>query len=90
MNPFIEAQKRNGQIMQTQAQTGTMTPAQTSQNLMANPMNLINEFNRFRQSFTGDPKATVEQMLSSGQISQEQYNNAVMMANQMKGLFGMR
>ena len=67
-----------------------MTPAQTSQNLMANPMNLINEFNRFRQSFTGDPKATVEQMLSSGQISQEQYNNAVMMANQMKGLFGMR
>lgn len=97
MNPFIEAQKRSGQMTPTQDQTRTGTFPQTEinhqqTNSMAgmNPANLINEFNRFRQSFTGDPKATIDQMIRSGQISQQQYNDAVQMANQMKLFMGIK
>lgn len=96
MNPFIEAQKRSGQMMSTQVQTGTEIPTQTGINQATNPMagmnpaNLINKFNRFMQSFNGDPKATVDQMIKNGQISQEQYNYAVQMANQMKMIMGIK
>lgn len=49
-----------------------------------NPMaNMMQEFQKFKQNFHGDPKAQVQQMLSSGQISQEQFNKASQMANQM-------
>ena len=49
-----------------------------------NPMaNMMQEFQKFKQNFQGDPKAQVQQMLSSGQISQEQFNKASQMANQM-------
>ena len=43
--------------------------------------NLVQNFQQFRSQFKGDPRAQVQQMLNSGQISQEQYNNAVQMAN---------
>lgn len=49
-----------------------------------NPMaNMMQEFQKFKQNFRGDPKAQVQQMLSSGQISQEQFNKASQMANQL-------
>jgi len=90
MNPFIEAQKTMGtQQMQANPQTNPQRTVTTNQNLMANPMNLINEVNRFVRSFSGDPKAMVDQMLNSGQITTEQYNQAVQMANSVKGFFGM-
>lgn len=43
--------------------------------------NLIKQFQQFRQTFSGDPKQQVQQLLNSGKITQEQYNNAVQMAN---------
>lgn len=43
--------------------------------------NLVQNFQQFKSQFKGDPRAQVQQMLNSGQISQEQYNNAVQMAN---------
>lgn len=52
-----------------------------------NPMaNMIEQFNQFKQNFNGDPKAQVQQMLNSGQITQEQFNRASQMANQMMRL----
>ena len=49
-----------------------------------NPMaNMIEQFNQFKRNFKGDPKAQVQQMLNSGQITQEQFNRASQMANQM-------
>lgn len=44
---------------------------------------LINQFQQFKSSFNGDPQMQVQQMLNSGKITQEQYNNAVQMANQL-------
>lgn len=35
---------------------------------------LLNQFNQFRQTFQGDPKQTVMQMVNNGQISQNQLN----------------
>ena len=35
---------------------------------------MIQDFQRFRASFHGDPKAEVEKLLQSGQMSQEQLN----------------
>lgn len=49
-----------------------------------NMTNMINQFQQFRQAFTGDPRQQVQQLLNSGKISQEQYNNAVQMANQLR------
>lgn len=46
--------------------------------------NLIQQFNQFKQTFSGNPQQMVQQMLSSGKISQEQYNQAVQMANQFQ------
>lgn len=46
--------------------------------------NLISKFQQFKQTFSGNPQQIVQQMLSSGKISQEQYNQAVQMANQFQ------
>lgn len=51
--------------------------------------NFINQFEDFRKNFTGNPQEKIQQMLNSGQISQQQYNAAVQKANMLKSLFGM-
>ena len=45
---------------------------------------------QFRQMFRGDPKQQVQQMLSSGRITQDQYNQAVQTAQQMARMMGMK
>lgn len=45
---------------------------------------LIQQFQKFRQGFTGDPRQQVQQMLNSGKITQAQYNQAVQLANQFQ------
>lgn len=45
---------------------------------------LIQRFQQFKQTFSGNPQQIVQQMLSSGKITQEQYNQAVQMANQLQ------
>lgn len=49
-----------------------------------NPM--IQQFQQFRNTFRGDARQQVQNMLNSGQITQEQYNKAVEMANQFKNM----
>lgn len=51
--------------------------------------NMIRQFEEFKKTFKGDPQAKIQQMLNSGQISQQQYNMAVQKANMIKSLFGM-
>lgn len=45
---------------------------------------MINRFLQFRQNFRGDARSQIQQMMNSGQISQDQYNNAVRMAQQLQ------
>ena len=50
------------------------------------PMQMIQQFMQFKQSFKGDPKAEVEKMLQSGKISQQQLNQVQQMAGQFQNL----
>ncbi len=47
-----------------------------------NMQNMIQQFKQFRQNFAGDPRQVVQQMLQSGQITQDQLNQAQSMAQQ--------
>ncbi len=57
-------------------------------NSMQNNNNLIQRFNEFRKNFSGNPQQQVQQLLNSGKVSQEQYNRAVQMANNMRRMLG--
>ena len=48
--------------------------------------NMISQFNQFKQNFNGDPKAQVQQLLDSGQMSQMQFNKLSQMATQMQNM----
>lgn len=45
------------------------------------------EFEQFRQSFRGDPRAKVQEMMNSGQLSQEQFNQIAQQTNQLMRFF---
>ena len=53
---------------------------------LGNMQNIVKQFQQFKQSFSGDPRQQVQQMLNSGKITQEQYNKAVQMANSLQNL----
>jgi len=55
-----------------------------------NQNNILQQFNRFRSSFRGDPKEQIQQLLNSGRITQEQYNQAVQKANMLKNMLGIK
>lgn len=50
--------------------------------------NIVQQFAEFRKNFNGDPKQMVQQLLSSGKITQEQYNQAVQKASALRQMFG--
>ena len=52
-----------------------------------NPMNnFLNQFNQFKSTFTGNPEQQVKQLLSSGRMSQEQFNQFAQTASQLRKL----
>lgn len=52
-----------------------------------NPMaNFLTQFNNFRSTFMGNPEQQVRQLLSSGKMSQEQFNQFAQQANQLQHL----
>lgn len=52
-----------------------------------NPMQMLNEFNRFKSEFKGDPEEAVKKLVASGKISQKQLNDLQTAAQTFKGLF---
>jgi len=55
---------------------------------MMNQNNIISQFMQFKNSFTGDPRAQIQQMLNSGKLTQDQYNQAVQQAQQFQQMLG--
>ena len=45
---------------------------------------MMQRFQQFRQQFQGDPRQQVQNLLNSGKVTQQQYNNAVQMAQQLQ------
>ena len=54
------------------------------QNNLGQMGNIVRQFQQFRQTFQGDPRQQVQSLLNSGRVSQDQYNRAVQMANQLQ------
>ena len=48
--------------------------------------NLIQQFQQFRAGFQGNPQQQVQQLLNSGKMSQEQFNQLAGLANQFQRL----
>lgn len=46
--------------------------------------NLIRQFQQFRANFQGDPRQQVQQLLNSGKMNQEQFNQLAGLANQFQ------
>lgn len=49
--------------------------------LVNNGNSLLKQFEKFKSSFTGDPKAQVQALLDSGRMSQNQFNQLSKMAD---------
>lgn len=69
-------------------QNGNNFIPQHGQNPMNNMMGLMQKFNQFKNNFQGDPREQVQQLLNSGQMSQEQFNNLSAMASQFQNMLG--
>lgn len=50
--------------------------------------NVLQRFQQFRQTFTGNPQQQVQQLLNSGKITQQQYQQAYQMAQQLQRMMG--
>lgn len=55
-------------------------------NPFGNMINLVNQYNQFKNQFQGDPRAQVQQLLNSGQMSQQQLNQLQNWARQLQSL----
>ena len=51
-----------------------------------NVMNFINQFKQFKANFQGDPREQVQNLLNTGQMSQEQFNMLSNMATQFQDM----
>ena len=49
---------------------------------------LMQRFQQFQQMFRGDPNQQVQQLMNSGKVNQQQYNQAVQMAQQFRRMLG--
>lgn len=57
--------------------------------MQTNPMQqILTRLDQFRKTITGDPRQQVQQLLNSGRVSQQQYNQAVQMTNQIQRMIG--
>lgn len=53
-------------------------------NQFGNIPNFVQRLNQFSQTIQGDPKQQVQQLLNSGRMSQQQYNQLSQMATQIQ------
>lgn len=57
----------------------------SASNMPFNPFgNMMKQFQQFRSNFKGDPKQQVQELLNSGKMSQQQYNQLQNMATQFQ------
>ena len=63
-------------------------PNMMNPNMANNPMDIQNKFNQFVQNFrqgNQDPRQKIQELLDSGKMSQQQYNQLRQMANKFLG-----
>jgi len=60
---------------------------QNQQRSFASPQDFMNQFQQFRNGFSGNAQEKVQQLLNSGQMSQQQFQQLQSMANQLQRFF---
>lgn len=66
-----------------------INPLYQQMNQQTNSMtNIVQRFQQFKQAFSGDPRQQVQNLLNSGKVSQQQYDAAVQMAQQLQRMMG--
>lgn len=67
---------------------GNQFPQRPPQNNpILNAMNMMQRFNQFAQNFQGDPKQAVMNLMSNGQMNQQQFNQFSSMYQQFASMF---
>lgn len=57
--------------------------------MQQNPMmQMVSEFRKFKESFRGDAQQEVQNLLISGRMTQQQYNQLAQTAQQMSQMMG--
>lgn len=56
-------------------------------NLPGGMQNMLQAFQQFKASFSGDPQRQVQELLNSGRMSQQQYNQLSQMAQSLMQYF---
>ena len=49
---------------------------------------LLQRFQQFQRTFQGDPRQQIQQLMNSGKVNQQQYNQATQMARQFQRMLG--
>lgn len=62
-------------------------PMPQKQDPMSMLNNMLTEFNNFKAMYQGNPYQQVQQLISSGQLSQEKFQQLSEMAKQIQTLF---
>ena len=62
-------------------------PAPMQNGPFGNMTNMMKQFQQFRTNFQGDPKQKVQDLLNSGQMSQQQFNQLSQLAQQFQSFF---
>lgn len=57
-------------------------------NMFGNFANLMNQYNQFKSTFQGDPQAKVQELLKSGQMTQNQFDQLSQMAQLFRQIMG--
>lgn len=52
----------------------------------AQPKSIAQQFREFRAGFSGDPQAKINELVSSGKVTQAQVNQATEVANMIKAM----
>jgi hypothetical protein len=55
---------------------------------IGNVANILQQYQQFKSTFQGDPKQKIQEMLDNGQITQEQLNQVIPVAQQLANLLG--
>ena len=58
----------------------------TANNPMNNFSNFIDQFNKFKSNFQGDPRSQVQYLIDSGAMTQDQFNKLSEIAKQLQGM----
>lgn len=52
-----------------------------------NIANMMSQFQQFKANFQGDPRQKVQELLNSGKMSQQQFNQLSQLAQQFQSFF---